>query len=119
MSLDQKQIGIAPLESETFTEKHRRSASTQHRLAQPSPGGTLPVPFSPGAQQQNDELPITTRQAVEFFCDSIHPKTLERKARRGEIPAYQLFGRWFYFKSELRAYLQRQQVKFPQPIGPA
>lgn len=106
------------MESQIFTEKHQGSAITQQSLAQQSAGKILSEPY-PSPQQPNDEPPINTRQAVEFFCGKIHPKTLERKARHGEVPAYQRFGRWFYFRSELRDYLRWQQVKSPQPVGPA
>lgn len=104
------------MESHIFTEKP--SAISQQLPVQQSSGERRSEPYL-AAQQQNDEPPITTDQAVEFFCGKIHPKTLERKARNGKVPAYQRFGHWFYFKSELRDYLRRQQVKSPQPIGPA
>jgi len=48
----------------------------------------------------------------------IHPKTLQRMARKGEIPAYRVRRSWKYRASELdnwlrsRAHSQRQSAAF-------
>jgi excisionase family DNA binding protein len=47
---------------------------------------------------------LSSKEAAEKF--NVHVKTMERKARSGEIPAYFKFGRWFYFGSELDAWLR-------------
>ena len=36
----------------------------------------------------------------------IHPKTLERAARAGEVPAFFKFRRWYYSKTQLDAWLR-------------
>jgi excisionase family DNA binding protein len=53
---------------------------------------------------------IDSREAAALL--HIHHKTLERKARRGEIPGYQIAGRWFFRASELDSWL-RSQLKSP------
>jgi excisionase family DNA binding protein len=51
---------------------------------------------------------LDSREAAALL--HIHYKTLERKARGGEVPAYQIAGRWFFRASELDAWL-RSQIK--------
>ena len=45
----------------------------------------------------------------------IHSKTLERAARRGEVPGYFRFRRWYFSKSELDAWL-RVTVRSPRHV---
>jgi excisionase family DNA binding protein len=52
---------------------------------------------------------LDSREAAALL--HIHHKTLERKARGGAIPGYQIAGRWFFRASELDAWL-RSQLKF-------
>lgn len=46
----------------------------------------------------------------------IHPKTLQRMARRGEIPAYQIAHRWYFRASELDAWLKSRLNSGSQSI---
>jgi len=66
------------------------------------------------------ELPLTTREAAEFV--GYHPKTVERMARCGEIPAHPISGvhrkTWKFYGSELDAWL-RARVNSPRhPCSP-
>ena len=45
---------------------------------------------------------LDSRQAAVLF--DVHHKTIERKARSGEIPAVFRFGRWYFRASELDAW---------------
>ncbi|MDP9158795.1 MAG: helix-turn-helix domain-containing protein [Acidobacteriota bacterium] len=47
---------------------------------------------------------LTTKQAAKHLL--IHPKTLERKARAGEIPGYRVGRRWKFRLSLLDQFLQ-------------
>lgn len=49
---------------------------------------------------------LNSREAAELL--HVHYKTLERKARRGEVPAYQIAGRWYFRASELDGWLKSQ-----------
>jgi excisionase family DNA binding protein len=60
-----------------------------------------PAPFEPL---------LDSREAAALL--HIHHKTLERKARSGEIPGYQVLGKWFFRASELDCWL-RSQLKSP------
>lgn len=46
---------------------------------------------------------LTSEQAAVFL--QIHPKTLQRMARQGRIPAYRVGGLWRFRASELEAWL--------------
>jgi excisionase family DNA binding protein len=49
---------------------------------------------------------LNSREAAALL--RVHYKTLERKARRGEIPAYQVAGKWRFRASELDGWLSSQ-----------
>ena len=56
----------------------------------------------------NFEPLLDSREAAGLL--RIHYKTLERKARMGEIPGYRMFNRWYFRSSELDCWL-RTEVK--------
>jgi excisionase family DNA binding protein len=49
---------------------------------------------------------LNSREAAALL--RMHYKTLERKARRGNILGYQIAGRWYFRASELDAWLKSQ-----------
>jgi excisionase family DNA binding protein len=55
-------------------------------------------------------------EAADFL--QIHPKTLQRMARRAEIPAYRLGRYWRFRGSELDAWL-RSQARSSNPSASA
>lgn len=66
------------------------------------------------------ELPLNTREAADYV--GLHPKTVERMARCGEIPAHPVSGvrrkTWKLYPSELDAWL-RAKVNSPRhPCSP-
>jgi len=60
------------------------------------------------AQELGYELPFSTEEAAEYV--GLHPKTMERMARRGEVPAYPISGArrktWRYYRNELDEWLR-------------
>ncbi len=54
---------------------------------------------------------LDSRDAAELL--HIHHKTLERKAREGEIPGYKIAGRWYFRASELDGWLRSQLQSAP------
>ena len=50
---------------------------------------------------------IDAEEAAELL-GGIHPKTLMRWARNGEVPGYQFARSWFFRKSDLDAWLRAQ-----------
>jgi excisionase family DNA binding protein len=66
-------------------------------------GPTTSVPFGNG-QRPTIERPLTCGEAAAFV--RVHPKTVKRMARRGDLPGYFRFGRWFFFASELDRWMR-------------
>lgn len=72
------------------------------------------------AQELGFEMPLNTREAAGYV--GFHPKTVERMARNGEIPAHPASGvhrkTWKFYASELDAWL-RAKVSSPcHPCSP-
>jgi len=57
---------------------------------------------------------LTSREAAALL--RVHHKTLERKARGGQIPGYQIAGRWCFRASELDAWLKSQVHSASQSV---
>jgi excisionase family DNA binding protein len=49
--------------------------------------------------------PLIDDQQAASLLGNIHPKTLQRMARRGQVPAYRVGRYWRYRASELDAWL--------------
>ena len=67
--------------------------------------GSVPTQFEPL---------LDSRQASALI--PIHYKTLERKARAGEIPGYRIAGRWYFRASELDTWLRSQLNSSSQSV---
>ena len=52
------------------------------------------------------EPPLTCEEAADLA--RVHPRTLKRMARRGELPGHFRFGRWFFYASELDCWLRTE-----------
>ena len=50
------------------------------------------------------ERPLTCEEAAAFV--RVHPKTVKRMARSGELPGHFRFGRWFFYASELDCWMK-------------
>jgi excisionase family DNA binding protein len=66
------------------------------------------------------ELPMNTREAAAYV--GMHPKTVEKMAREGEIPAHPMSGvvrkTWKFFPSELDAWLHARVSSRRHPCSP-
>ncbi len=62
------------------------------------------VPTSTKSEQTFEPL-LDIEQSASML-GGIHPKTLQRMARKGEIPGYQIAHRWYFRASELDAWLK-------------
>lgn len=51
------------------------------------------------------------------FLGGLHPKTLQRMARRGELPAYRIGRYWRYRASELDQWLRVQSQHPNAPVS--
>jgi len=52
------------------------------------------------------ERPLTCQEAAAFV--RVHPKTVKRMARSGELPGHFRFGRWFFYASELDCWMRTE-----------
>ena len=52
------------------------------------------------------ERPLTCEEAAAFV--RVHPKTVKRMARSGELPGHFRFGRWFFYASELDCWMRTE-----------
>jgi excisionase family DNA binding protein len=50
--------------------------------------------------------PLLNSEEGASLLGGIHTKTLQRMARRGEVPGYQIAHRWYFRASELDAWLK-------------
>lgn len=52
------------------------------------------------------ERPITCEEAAAVL--RVHPRTIKRMARCGEVPGHFRFGRWFFYPSELDSWMRTE-----------
>ena len=52
------------------------------------------------------ERPLTCEEAALFV--RVHPKTVKRMARSGELPGHFRFGRWYFYASELDCWMRTE-----------
>lgn len=62
------------------------------------------MPASTKSEQTFEPL-LDIEQSASML-GGIHPKTLQRMARKGEIPGYQIAHRWYFRASDLDAWLK-------------
>jgi excisionase family DNA binding protein len=53
-----------------------------------------------------DFEPLISAEEAAMLFGGMHIKTLQRKAREGEIPGYQIGRSWYFRRSELDAWLR-------------
>lgn len=58
----------------------------------------------------NHEAFLTSREAATLL--HCHPKTLERHARSGDVPAHFKLSRWYFLPSEIDAWLRNDVQTF-------
>ena len=58
--------------------------------------------------------PLMSETEAAQFLGGLHPKTVQRMARRGQLPAYRIGRYWRFRASELERWLQ-VQLRCQQP----
>jgi excisionase family DNA binding protein len=79
------------------------------------------VPNQPQEQAETEEQheptgierPITCEEASKVL--RVHPRTIKRMARRGEVPGHFRFGRWFFYPSELDSWMRTELNSVSHP----
>ncbi len=115
-----------PLESERLAlDKHEDRQSSEQvsptietfnlSLTEPEKGATgggkegtsnLATESHRHGEQSAIERPLTCEEAAELV--RVHPKTVKRMARTGELPGHFRFGRWFFYASELDCWMRTE-----------
>jgi len=84
-------------------------------LTEPEPGkgaagggesGTITSARLRDSKRSVVERPLTCEEAAAFV--RVHPKTVKRMARSGELPGHFRFGRWFFYASELDCWMRTE-----------
>jgi excisionase family DNA binding protein len=81
-------------EAATNTAATVKGTETFHRQKQPAHADTAV------------ERPLTCEEAAAFV--RVHPKTVKRMARTGELPGHFRFGGWFFYASELDCWMRTE-----------
>lgn len=72
------------------------------------------------AQELGHELPLYTEEAAAYI--GFHPKSVERMARLGEIPAHPVSGvrrkTWRFYRPELDSWLRARVISARYPCSP-
>src|ERR1700678_3488477 len=89
---------VAPSRSERSNEWQRATGDKD--------SATPPLELSHNPQKLEVERPLTCDEAAAFV--RVHPKTVKRMARTGELPGHFRFGRWFFYASELDAWMRTE-----------
>jgi excisionase family DNA binding protein len=100
--------------------KSRMHAASQHAATE-GEGGACAEPSSqaPTLKSSQESRPafealIASPEAAKLL-GNIHVKTLQRYARTGSLPGYQIGGHWFFRVSELDAWLRYRINSNRQP----
>lgn len=81
------------------TEPERRKRATGEEE-----GGSITSEQLGNGLRPTVERPLMCEEAAAFV--RVHPKTVKRMARRGTLPGYFRFGRWFFYASELDRWMR-------------
>jgi|GEM_PF-328202 len=94
---------LAPLIKETF--ELSLTEPDQGATGRGDSGTTTPGLVGDG-KRSVVERPLTCEEAAAFV--RVHPKTVKRMARNGELPGHFRFGRWFFYASELDCWMRTE-----------
>ena len=86
---------------------HRRAATEGEKRDAATSSAAAPELKRAKQLGQTFEPLISSPDAAKLL-GNIHVKTLQRYARRGQIPGYQIAGHWYFRASDLDVWLQSQ-----------
>lgn len=67
-------------------------------------------------QSSQFERALTSEEAARLL--NIHPKTLQRMARKGQVPAHRIGDLWRFRASELDAWFRGANDRLETPLVP-
>ena len=104
-------------EQRTSAVPNRNTIDARHNAAHQVATGGERSPFASDQPKSERQLGRAVTEIFEPLIGSgqaarllgnIHVKTLQRYARLGRIPGYQIGGHWYFRESELDAWLRHQ-----------
>jgi excisionase family DNA binding protein len=90
----------------------RAATQDERRTAERS---AVPMQVRPSPRLKYDFEPLIGSPEAAKLLGSIHVKTLQRYARLGRLPGYQIGGHWYFRASELDAWLESRINSNCQP----
>jgi excisionase family DNA binding protein len=70
--------------------------------------------MSQETQAIDGQRPWTAEEAANFL--RIHPRTITRMARAGQIPGFRIGTHWRFLRSDMDSWM-RSQVSFPSKLN--
>jgi excisionase family DNA binding protein len=84
-----------------------RSQTGKSSESKPSlPAEKFGLPFASGTEPHQATEPLLDCAAAAAVLGGLHPKTVERWAREGRIPAYRYFRHWRFRVSDLEVWMR-------------
>jgi len=96
----------------------RQHAATGGGERNASERPALATPLKSSHLSKTTFEPLINSPVAAKLLGNIHVKTLQRYARMGSLPGYQIGGHWYFRTSELDAWLQSRINSKRQPADP-
>jgi Helix-turn-helix domain len=94
--------------------REKRGGSSVHDTS----SGASDQHLNPTRCSESFEPLINVNEAAKLI-GGLHPKTLMRKARNGDVPGYQISRSWFFRASELDQWVRSLVTSRPSQPTPA
>jgi excisionase family DNA binding protein len=95
-----------PVSSGRVTSSRSERSNDWHGATEDKDSAATSLELSHNPQKLEVERPLTCDEAAAFV--RVHPKTVKRMARTGELPGHFRFGRWFFYASELDSWMRTE-----------
>ena len=109
-----KPSGNAPEDKQSPAQVSLRAETVHLSLGEPENGATgeereatgIATELNARGGRSGIERPLTCEEAAELV--RVHPKTVKRMARVGQVPGHFRFGRWYFYASELDCWMRME-----------
>jgi excisionase family DNA binding protein len=95
-----------PVTSRRVASSRSERSNDWQRATEDKDSATPSLELAHNTQKLEVERPLTCDEAAAFV--RVHPKTVKRMARTGELPGHFRFGRWFFYASELDSWMRTE-----------
>jgi len=95
-----------PVTSGRVTSSRSERSNDWQRATGGKDSAAASLELSHTSQKLEVERPLTCDEAAAFV--RVHPKTVKRMARTGDLPGHFRFGRWFFYASELDSWMRTE-----------